>query len=120
MAKKKNSSQQKKRLAVRLIAILLAVLLAGSALVSVVLSAHVHAEEAVRDQYELNIEYMEDEQALRVTQRLVYHNRTGRALDRVIFTAAANVFRRESALNYENDELEAVGEYGLQIGRAHV
>ena len=113
MAKKKNSSQQKKRLAVRLIAILLAVLLAGSALVSVVLSAHVHAEEAVRDQYELNIEYMEDEQALRVTQRLVYHNRTGRALDRVIFTAAANVFRRESALNYENDELEAVFPYGF-------
>lgn len=113
MAKKKHSSPQKRRLAVRMIAILLAVLLAGSALVSVVLSAHVHAEEAVRDQYELNVEYMEDEQALRITQRLIYHNRTGRALDRVVFTAAANVFRRESALNYENGDLEAVFPQGF-------
>ena len=106
MAKKKNQAQ-KQRLIVRFIAIILAILLAGSVLVSAIFSS-AYGEEAIRDQYEMHIEYMEDEQALRISQRLVYHNRTGRALDRVIFTAAANTFRRESALNYENDALGSV------------
>ena len=99
MAKKNQTSRQKT--AVRFIAILLAVLLAGSALVSALLSTIAYGEEeSVRHQYELNIQYMEDEQALRITQRLVYHNQTGDDLDRVVFTAIANMFRRESALNY--------------------
>ena len=111
MAKKKNQAQ-KQRLIVRFIAIVLAILLAGSVLVSAIFSS-AYGEEAIRDQYEMHIEYMEDEQALRISQRLVYHNRTGRALDRVIFTAAANTFRRESALNYENDALGSVFPYGF-------
>ena len=114
MAKKNQS--QKQRTIVRFIAILLAVLLAGSVLVSAILSTVAYGETAVRDQYELNIQYMEDEQALRISQRLVYHNQTENALDRVVFTAAANVFRRETALNYENDDLNSVFPYGFAPG----
>ena len=51
---------------------------------------------------------MKREQALRIRQRLVYTNRTGEALDRVEFSAYANMFRRQSALMYETDALGAV------------
>ena len=54
------------------------------------------------------MEYMNDEQALRITQRLIYLNRTGRRLTGVLFYAAGNMFRRQSALMYENDDLERV------------
>lgn len=69
MAKKKNQAQ-KQRLIVRFIAIILAILLAGSVLVSAIFSS-AYGEEAIRDQYEMHIEYMEDEQALRISQRLI-------------------------------------------------
>ncbi len=114
MAKKNNFA--KRKALVRLIAILLAVLLAGSVLVSAILSSVAYGEESVRNNFELDIQYMEDEQALRVSQRLVYHNNTGKTIDRVVFTAAANIFRRESALNYENDDLNAVFPYGFAPG----
>lgn len=98
---------QRQRL-VRILAVVLAVLLVGITVMSVLVSAF--AEEAVpaRDSYELSIEYMKDEQALQITQRLVYHNRTDAALDRVVFYAAGNMFRRESALMYESDVIESV------------
>ena len=111
MAKKNQTAKQ--RTIIRFIAILLAVLLAGSALVGALLSTIAYGEaETVRNQYDLSIQYMEDEQALRITQRLVYHNQTGDDLDRVVFTTIANMFRRESALNYENDDLSDVFPYG--------
>lgn len=92
---------------VRFMALLLVILLAGGAVVSALIS--VLAEEAApaRDSYEAVIEYMEDEQALHISQRLFYHNRSGRALDSVAFYATGNMFRRESALIYESDVLES-------------
>lgn len=99
-------NRRNKRL-VRVIAIVLAVMLAGSVIVGALFAAF--AEEAPeRDRCTMTIEYLEDEQALHIGQRLVYYNRTPDRLDRVVFYAAPNMFRRESALMYENDELEAV------------
>ena len=54
------------------------------------------------------MEYLADEQALHITQRLVYFNGTGRRLEAVVFYAAGNMFRRESALMYESDDLDRV------------
>ena len=92
---------------VRVIAIVLVVLLAGSVVVGALFAAM--AEEApARNQCELTMTYMEDQQALHIGQRLLYYNRTGGHLDRVVFCAAPNMLRRESALMYENDDLEKV------------
>lgn len=97
---------------IRFLAILLAVLLVGGVVFSAVVSAL--AEEptpvgvAPRSQYALSMEYMPDEQALHITQRLIYTNPADHPLEAVVFYAAGNMFRRESALMYENDDLEAV------------
>ena len=87
----------KNKQVIRFIALLLVILIAGSAIVSAVVG--VLAEEAapVRDTYDVAMEYMEDEQALHITQRLFYHNPSSGPLDSVIFHASANMFRRESA-----------------------
>ena len=105
--KKLNKRERQQRL-VRLLSIVLVVLLIGSMVLSVLVSAFAEEAEPARDRYELNIEYMENEQALHITQRLVYHNRTEDELDRVVFYAAGNMFRRESELMYENSVIEAV------------
>lgn len=94
---------------IRTVAIVLAVLLAGGVIFSALFSSL--AEEApasARNRHALTMEYLADEQALHITQRLIYVNRTGDALDAVVFYAAGNMFRRESALMYESDDLEAV------------
>ena len=44
------------------------------------------------------------QQALRVTPRLVFPNRTGTRLDRVLFAVYANQFRRQSTVMYEDAE----------------
>ena len=103
------------KLWVRVLAIVLALLIVGGAIASVVVSM---AEEAPlpRDRYELTMVWLENEQALQVTQRLVYHNATNAPMDRVVFSAAANCYRRESALNYENDVLYTVFPEGYAPG----
>ncbi|MGN0184148.1 MAG: hypothetical protein ACI4AL_03440 [Aristaeellaceae bacterium] len=96
--------RKKQQRLVRIIAIVLAVLLAGSAVVSAVISI-AYAEEAEpveRNQYDITMEYLGEEQALRVSQRLVYLNDSGIHLDRVVFYAPANMFRRQSALMYDD------------------
>ena len=95
------------RKTVRVIAIVLVVLLAGSVVVSALFAAM--AEEApARDRYTMTLTYSEDQQALHIQQRLVFYNRTGDELHNVVFYAMPNMFRRESALMYENDDLEKV------------
>ena len=98
----------KNRNIVRFLALLLVILLAGGAVVSALISALAEEAAPTRDRCEAAVEYMEDEQALRVTQRLFYHNPSDGALDRVVFYAMGNLFRRESALFYENDVLLSV------------
>lgn len=111
---------KKRQTLVRALALVLVLLLIGGTVTSVLVGAF--AEDSAssgdsasggdsasnRDAYEIQMEYLEDEQALHVTQRLVYHNRMDFELDRVVFCAAANMFRRESALCYESDVLQQV------------
>ena len=96
-------NKKQKRL-VRLVAIVLAALLVFSAVISAVISL-AYAEEAPANQCELTMEYLNEEQALRMSQRLVYINASGKKLDRVVFYAPANMFRRQSALFYESETL---------------
>lgn len=100
---------RKQRNLVRLVAIILAGLLIFSAVISAVLNM-AYAEEAapaVGSKCELTMEYFEEEQALRISQRLVYLNESDFHLDRLIFYAPANLFRRQSALPYELSEIAA-------------
>ena len=105
------------RRVVRIIALILALLLVGGVIVGALFAAMAEApQEYERDRYTLSMEYLEEEQALHVTQRLFYVNRTGRRLDRVIFYAAPNMLRRQSALIYEADVLERVLPEGYTPG----
>ena len=99
-------NKQQRRM-VRLIAIVLVALMAFSAIISAVISL-AYAEEAIaaeRNRCTLTMEYLEDEQALRISQRLVYTNDSDFSLDRVVFYMPANLLRRQSALPYEEDAL---------------
>ena len=97
---------------IRIIAIVLAVLLAGGVVFGALFSSLAEEQTGVgnvgRHQYELTMEYLADGQALHITQRLVYCNGTGRRLTEVVFYAAGNLFRRESASMYETDDLARV------------
>lgn len=73
-------------------------------------------ETASNNLYTIDMEYLSDQQALRVSQRLVYINRNDVHLNSVTFYAAANMFRRESALMYESDDLESVFYAGYAPG----
>ncbi len=114
--------KKKQQRLVRIIAIVLAILLAGSAIVSVAISL-AYAEEAQpteRNQYSFTMEYLGEEQALRVSQRLVYLNDSGIHLDRVVFYAPANLFRRQSALMYSDAEWTDVFPRGYLPGGAEL
>ena len=92
----------------QIIAIVLVVLLAGGVIVSALFAAMAEEQAPARDRYTLSVEYMEEAQALHIEQRLVHYNHDADRLDRVVFYAAPNMFRRESALMYANDDLEDV------------
>ena len=96
---------------IRIMAIVLAVLLAGGVVFSALFSALAEGQTKVassRGQCTLSMEYMPDEQALHITQRLIYVNPSEGALRAVVFCCAGNMFRRESTLMYESDDLEKV------------
>jgi len=102
---------QNKKL-IRIIAIVLAVLLAGGVVFSALFSSLAEEKTEVgntgRNQCELTMEYLADEQALHITQRLVYCNHSDRRLTEIVFYAAGNLFRRQSVPTYGTDELERV------------
>ena len=108
--------KQQRRL-VRIIAILLAVLLAGSALISAIFSL-AYAEEAMpaSNTQTITMEYLENEQALRISQRLVYTNASDVHLDRVVFYAPANLLRRQAAMLYAAEDLAAAYPGGYAPG----
>ena len=110
---------RKRQRVVRTIAIVLAILLAGSAVLSVIISL-AYAEEAApaANEMTLTMEYLEETQALRTTQRLVYTNASDRTLDRVVFYIPANLFRRRTALPYDSDQLPAALPSGYLPGGA--
>ncbi len=96
---------------IRALAIALAALLAGGVVFSALFSALSEEQTEVsfeRSRCALTAEYLEDRQALHITQRLNYVNPSEDRLEAVLFTCAGNQFRRESALMYEPDDLERV------------
>jgi len=107
--------KKKQQNLIRVIAIVLAALLVLGIAVSAITSAF--AEEAApRNRYTFTIEYLEEEQALRMSQRLVYTNVSGGYLDRVLFYVPANMFRRENALMYEGEYLHKAFDSGYVPG----
>ena len=104
--------RKNRRRMIRIIAIVLAALLAGGVVFGALFSALSEEQTEVaglsRSRHQISMEYLDDEQALHITQRLVYINRSGVRLESLVFYAAGNMFRRESALMYESDDLEAV------------
>ncbi len=109
--------QNKQKRFVRIMCILLAVLLGGSAVFSAIFSL-AYGEEALPAQNScaLTMEYLEKEQALHVEQRLVYTNTSSIPLNRVVFYAPANLFRRESALLYAVENPDSALPYGYMPG----
>ena len=105
----------KKRKWIQIIALTLAILLVGGVVVGALVSA-LAEPQAPPMRCELAMEYLEDEQALRVTQRLLYENRTADRLDAVLFYASGNLFRRLSAMMYDEAEYKAVFSDGYAPG----
>ena len=101
---------RKKQRLRRVLAVSLVLVLVLALVLSVVVSAvaRAEAEEPPADRCEMRITWMEEEQALYIEQRLVYTNRDDRAVNGVIFYAAANMFRRQSALMYGDETFPAV------------
>ena len=100
MRKAENSN----RIWVRVLALLMAAMLILGVLLS---AAEGLAEEApARDQYDLAIEVLFDRQAAQVTQTLEYTNRTGEALDEMMFSVYENVLRRQTAVPVEDADFE--------------
>lgn len=98
---------------IRIISIILVVLMVGGVVVSGLMAALAEENAPARDHYTISMEYLSEEQALRISQRLVYVNRSDTSIEQAMFYAAGNMFRRENALMYESDDLEKVFPYGF-------
>lgn len=92
-----NRKERKARL-VRVLAVVLAVLLVGSILASVLPVFSAFAEGEARSSYELTLDVNTAAQAVNGVERLDYVNTSGRSLDCVFFTLYPNLFRRQEAL----------------------
>ncbi len=115
MARKKSQRNLRRRL-VAIIALALVALLLVTTMFYYFADSLAEGEEFPRDEYFLEMEFTEDQQALRIRQRLIFHNCSGRRMDAVEFTVAPNVFRRESALFYDNEALTAAFPAGYAPG----
>lgn len=102
-----------KKASVRLPAGLMVLMIILGVLLS---AASGYAEELPRDQYELRLEVLLDEQIVRVTQNVTCVNRTGKALDSMMFGVYANVLRRQSAIPVESERREAAFPAGYAPG----
>ncbi len=90
-----------KRQARRVLAIVVVIAMLFTFVLTIVIST-AHAEDMPRDHYTMDATFDAEGQALLITQRLSYSNRTGVHLDRVLFSIYANQFRRESTIMYES------------------
>lgn len=89
---------------------ILAIAVVGALLLMMVASLIIPANSAgARDKYELEITMLEEAQALHVKQRLFYVNNTGDTLDRAMFSVYGNMFRRRSAIMYEDESVFPAG-----------
>ncbi len=98
MSKKKHGGEQRRTM-VRLIALILCVLMVGSAVVAAIFSTG-YAEELNATALEIYVE--EDLHGLRVNQVTRYVNRTGVPLSEVLFSLGANALRRSQSAPFED------------------
>lgn len=111
---KTNRQRQFQKKAVRLLALVLALLLVGGAIVSSVLIAFAE-EETIPAQYQVSALQL-DSATWQIHCEITYANTTGNELTGVLFSVYANQLRRESALVAEADALEAMYPAGYAPG----
>lgn len=103
--------------AFRYMVLFLVTLTAAGAIVSGSVIAKAEADAEQRNHsYTIDMHYLPDEQALRISQRLVYINKSDDPISSILFYASGNMFRRERALMYEADDLEKVFPLGFAPG----
>ena len=103
----------------RLIALILCVLLAGTAVVGALISI-AYAEEAPENKTELTLIVEEGAQGLRAFQVTRYVNQTGTFLDQVIFSLGANAMRRLSTAPFEETQLQKAYPQGFCVGGVEI
>lgn len=108
MKKNKGKKKLTRQLLVRILAIVMAAALLVTMGITIVSSAN---GEELGDTYSLQLELVEERQALRITQRLTFTNSTGASRDRLMFALYANQFRRASTVMYETAAALPVGYY---------
>lgn len=101
MAGKKES---KRSLWVRVMALVLAGLLLAGIIASTVISANAEelAADEAKTEYSMTVSIDDESMLTGVSQRVVYHNTTGRKLEYVMFNLYANVLRRSSGIPVED------------------
>ena len=99
----------------RVLAILLAILLVGGVMLSV-LPLFGLAEEAQGNQYALAMTVDLETQTILVDETIDYVNRTGRALDSVWLNVYANTLRRAETVPLDNSELNDAFPVGYAPG----
>lgn len=88
----------------RVIALILAGLLAVATIVAALFSAYGEpAPESGRDQYTMEIELLSSYGGARVNQQVTYTNRTGACLTHMIFSLPGNAYRRSTTAPFEPD-----------------
>lgn len=112
--KTRRQAQFQKRL-VRILALVLALLLVGGAVVSGMMAVLAEAAEPSPAQYRVSALQL-DSATWQIHCEITYTNATGNALTGVLFSMYANQLRRESALVAEADALEAMYPAGYAPG----
>lgn len=105
---------QERRIWVRILAMMIVILL----LLSVVSSSlFAWADEGeTLDRYELHLDVLLDEQAVRVTQTIDYTNKTGDTLENMFFSVYANILRRQTTVPMESDQFDNAFPNGYAAG----
>lgn len=112
----KKSRRDKRGLAIRVGAIFLVLALLLGMVISAIPAFAGPARPDPKDKFEMEIQMLEDEQALHVVQRLTYHNRTGTDLESVMFNLYANIYRRQESAPFEGANLESCYPDGFAPG----
>ena len=117
---RKSASQRQAELRARLIrtgALVLVALMVLSVLVSALYPAWASpAPQEPLDEYHLLMTMLEDQHAFHVTQTVDYQNRTGEALESVMFNLYDNIYRRSASAPFESDSLDEAYPNGFTAG----
>ncbi|MDD6883963.1 MAG: hypothetical protein PUD50_09675 [Eubacteriales bacterium] len=115
MPNRKNRGKIKKRM-ISIIALVLVAFLTITSVFCYIAAAFAEEADLPRDQYTLQMEFLPEQQALHIQQRLVFHNRANQSMDSVEFFLAPNIFRREDAIFYESSDMDRIFPAGYTPG----